>query len=293
MVGDSGRRTKEEGSGPAKGIGVGDISRDMSLRGGVRSAIGISGAGMDTIRSGASSVAEATRRSLMPGRTETFDAAMERLGVDEGKLPLIHNQIALQVYTSFLVGVAGLTLGLVFFFRGGLMAGLAAFAVGLACMAHAAQASLRAYRIRRRSLGLLNDWLAAPGEWLPSRMSGLQRMATNDPSRSPDRLAAIAARAMVQFWVASGFAIAATVAWIVGPGLAGGNVAVVFTLAAVILYCLFAANSFDVFRKRIGVECDFLLWIMTVEAWLPRILDPVDSRVATARVRKKRAGRDV
>ena len=176
---------------------------EMSSFGGAKSLIGNALKGGSLIAGGVSAWTEATKKALEPGRIETFDTAMSRLGVSEEALPIIHNQMALQVYLTFFVTCIAFASTVNLAIRGGLFPALVAFFIGSAALAKMIQSSIQCEFIRERRLGIGRQWLAKPGVWLPDRLKGLMVMSSNDPLREPGIVNAMARNARAHFWYAT------------------------------------------------------------------------------------------
>ena len=226
---------------------------------GIKSPLRVAREGGRLVGSNLASIRELNRRALSPGRRESFGDAMGRLGMTEQSLGLIHNQLVLQVYVCAFFASAAFAFALGHLLRDAALAGLAAAALGGAALANAAQASIRAYSIRARRLGVAGEWLVSPGEWFASRIDGYVPMTLDDPRRDPliiERKASWARRA---FWAALSGALVAVVPELRVPAL----------LVAALSFVLFLHGAFEVFRRRLGAECDLLCFVESPRAWWP------------------------
>jgi hypothetical protein len=247
---------------------------DLSLRGSVSSLKSVTGGGMTVIRSGIGAIVQGNRAAMRPGRVESFDQAMARLGLSEIGLPLINNQIVLQFYLTFFIGVIAMTLGVNYLIKGHAMAGAAGTGIALACLAAAAQASMRSYSIRHRSLGITSIWLASPSQWIPSMMEGYEPWPASDPARHPALVANLAARAKVLMWVGLGFLVSAPCAAIAKSALGWniGQLSLVLAFVGMIVAYFGCKNSLEVFRRRHGLHCDALFWLAHPKEIIPSVV---------------------
>lgn len=261
-----------------------DINKDLSLRGGLRSAVASSRQGGRVIGGSVSALATATRQSMQPPRQENFEHAIARLGLDPEMLPVIHNQLLIQMYLAFFVGVAGLTSFLNLLFLGRASSGVIALLIAMAGLFRAAQSSMQAFFIRRRQLGLVQEWLRSPSEWFPSRLPGGVDMAPNDPLRDPVIVTRLARRVHRNVVIGLSFAVLFGVLWssfhsfnMMGWSMISVTLAVLFVLLA-------ARDSFEVYKRRKGIVCDLHPWLTQPSTWIPGAVD----RSATGMASKTR-----
>lgn len=262
--------TKTQGAQSGVKSELAGLNRDATLRGGVRSAFASTVRGASNITNGASSISQATKNVLLNARVETFEVAMERLGLTNSNLPLIHNQIVLQVYLLFFLSLVATTLGVVYMVNGSnLSAGMLASVIAVSCVVFFSQNSLQAFQIRKKKLNLLSEWLASPAQWLPSRMDGLESMMRSDPLRAPEIIAGLVKSARKKLFSAAlllGIGIGIELG--VEANLAQEWPKLFYMLGGALT--LTGANvSFEVFKRRMGVYCDVALWILTPTAWIP------------------------
>lgn len=124
--------------------------------------------GMDSIKNGGDAIRESVNSlKPKPSRTESFENACARLGLDEnGLLEAYRFQMNRFLMFSAFMGFGVVVGGWVAYDRGALSAGvLAVFALIMA--AQMMNASFRMYQIRSRELCDLAEWTARPGEWWP------------------------------------------------------------------------------------------------------------------------------
>lgn len=107
---------------------------------------------------------------------ETFDEAMKRHGIkeeDENKhLLKIYKNLKIQ-FIIFLIGQVWLfTFGtLNNLMEGSYFIALTYFFLTIALMTISAQYGLRCYQIRKKHLGMLNEFFKKPSEWYPKKIS--------------------------------------------------------------------------------------------------------------------------
>lgn len=247
---------------------ISSLRREMSTFGGARSMIKQARQGSDLIGSGVKILTEATKKTLEPGRFETFDAAMDRLGVRSEELPIIHNQLVLQVYLSFFVGCIALASTGNLAFQGVYLASVVALLIGCAALTKAVQSSMQCYFIRERRLGISSQWWARASDWFPDRIEGCVTMQANDPLRDPRAVNAMVRNARRHFRFG---------AIVLAPGLLSyfvfGSLGwpLVSMTSAVIFTLLGASLSFEVYKRREGVVCDLYPWLSTPKAWVPKM----------------------
>lgn len=252
-----------------------DLNRDATILGGLRSSLAHGKRSALSIQSGTNSILDASRRSLVDGRVETFDEATDRLGVPEGDLTLIHNQIVLQAYVSLVVALVAFGMALQYSaFSSQVAAIVLAIVIGFSAIFFAVQSSVQTMQIRRRELGLLNVWLVTPGDWFPGRLTELRRMSRSDPLRHPTVVQSLARKSRLQLMVA-GAAIGAGIGMQAAKfGISGGAWPVLLYILAVVFLSMGVRLSFEVFRRRVGLHCDAFLWIQTPRDWIPSVHDP-------------------
>jgi hypothetical protein len=247
------------------------LTGDTSLVGSARSITNSIKNGAAMVTGTVDILAAGTKKALTAPRVELFEAACQRMSINERDLPKIHNQILLKLYSAFFVGVIGLVMSVNFalFFDVGLLVVLCCMSTALACFGICIQASIQSYFIRKRKLGLEKQWFKDPGEWLPSRMDLSLPILPGD-SRLDQRMAnALAARSRTSFLVAVvlfGFAL---VLWQLTPagGLPGAALLTSLIATSILLRAIRA--SVIVLQSRTGVDYDLLFWIGNPKAWIP------------------------
>lgn len=248
----------------------------LSIVGGVRSSLALSGTGLSFLRGATSSLSQGTRRALQPGRNETFAAAMARLGILEADLPLVHNQLLLSIYAVLAVALLALGVAVVYAVGGRWVPAIASGVVGCACVAFAAQASYRASCVRQRELGNWAAWLEQPSQWLPRPLTGLRAMNVGDPVVEPGSLNAMAQRSRRRFACAAGFAALTALSLWLAPSASLASGATMFGLAAVVALAFALQGSFMVFRGREQRYYDMLAWVGRPRCWIPAYLNAPD-----------------
>ena len=253
---------------PVKGF-IADRDQRATFRGAVNSTVTNTMRGANVIRTASGNLRQGTKDLLKPGRVESFSQAMQRLKIDEAELPLIHNQILLQVYLTLFLGVIGMTIAACFLVVGSFVPAALACAVSASCLANCAQSSIRAFQVRRRALGKASEWISMPGEWIPSRMPGVRAMQRNDPLRNPEVVEQLATRAR-KFMFLGAMAL--------GLGVGAHLIGIKTLPVAWVAMCYFLAAaltvnggrySFEVFKRRAGLHSDLLHWLESPLAWIP------------------------
>lgn len=256
---------------------MGALRREMSAFGGARSLMGQARQGSDLIGSGVRILTDATKKTLEPARYESFDAAMERLGVRPEELPIIHNQLVLQVYLAFFVGCIALASTGNLAFQEAYLASAVAFLIGCAALTKAVQSSMQCHFIRERRLGIARQWWARASDWFPDRIAGCVVMQANDPLRDPRAVNAMVRNSRRHFF----FGVI-----VLAPGLlsyfAFGSWGwpLVSVTSAVVFALLGASLSFEVYKRREGVVCDLYPWLSTPGAWVPKVQPAQQARSA-------------
>lgn len=245
------------------------INKQATLRGSINSTINNTMRGAAVISSTTADFKRETQNTLQPGRVETFQQAMDRLDVRSEDLPLIHNQILLQVYLTLGLGISAVCFGLQFFFRGVWVSGILCLIIGMTCLANFSQSSIRAYQVRHKKLGAASDWLSNWSEWLPSRMDGLVAMDKADPLRHPLVVNSLVGKARFSMFLGA-------MALGVGVGIHTASFEAVPIALVGALYFVAAGLfingsrfSFEVFKRKKGLRCDLLYWMMSPLAWIP------------------------
>lgn len=254
---------KEKRKGALRGV-----YRDMGVLGSVRSLGNNAKQGADTIALGLETVVRATRKSLEPGRHETFYQATLRLGIEPEDLPIIHNQIALQLYLTLVVAAAALIGAGIYFLNGQIMAPLISLVVSLTCFAKAAQSSIQCMSIRQKRLGVAGDWISSPGEWMPKRIIADKPMEKNDPLRDPSVIQTIARTARRSLSIGA-LLILLAVCWVfLFPG---NQWSLLYLGAGLVMIFTGAKSSFEVFKRRKGIHCDVIPWLSDPSEWFPEL----------------------
>lgn len=260
----------EQHKGAAARTFVSQLMKQATLRGSINSTVKNTLRGASAITVASESLKTGTRHALAAGRVETFEAAMARLGIVDDELALIHNQILLQVYMSFVVGLIALLVGIKFFAAYKFAPSMLSIAISGAAVATFAQGSIRCFQIQRRALGSAKEWLVSFGDWLPSRMPDMRRMQRRDPLQNPEVV-----RVLVQRFRANSrasglaFAIGISSALWQPAGLPSAWWATALFVGAAMFFNAIR-YSFEVFRRQEGIYCDLLLWIETPRAWIPK-----------------------
>lgn len=127
--------------------------------------------GFKAIKEGADFISESVSRLANPkkyARVETFEQAVERLGVNDDDLKQNRYNFILSFYISiFFVLVCFGMVNYNFFIASYLLGGLASFSIMLVICANAFKFSFRAYQIKKRRLGGLAEFYKTPNEWFP------------------------------------------------------------------------------------------------------------------------------
>ena len=252
----------------AKGL-LSHINEQATLKGSINSTINSTLRGANVIATATNDFKKETRLVLQPGRVETFSQAMKRLEINEANLPLIHNQILLQIYLTFLLASFSLIISIYFLVLQNWASALLSLIVSLTCIANFSQSSIRAYQVRHRQLGAASQWFSNPAQWFPSRLKNVVPMQEGDPLRHPVIVNQYVSKAI--FFMMTGavfFGLGVGLYFADFRGVPMAPVALCFFLAAAFngYGCRF---SFEVFRRRKGLYCDILLWLITPEAWVP------------------------
>lgn len=245
------------------------VNDKSSYRGAVRSMISGPKDGVRMIREASNTLKSQTRQVFEKGKVERFEDAMERLNVGQEDLPLIHNQILIQVYFSFFVGTLAWLVALRFLLTGSYFAGLVGLMVGLASMANYVQGAIRAKQIRTQTLGGGVFFLDGFRDWLPSRLSNVAKMEKNDPLRRPEIVAGLEKSAR-RFMLSSAvlFSIGMLVfgmKWEIVPSVFW----VSFLICGVGFLMLGSWFSFQAFKRRKGLRCDMFFWFCSPKYWVP------------------------
>lgn len=250
------------------------VNKQATLRGSVNSTINNTMRGANAITTATDQFKKETRAIMQPGRVESFSQAMKRLGIKEAKLPLIHNQILLQLYLTFFLAIVAFTVALQFIIQAMWMPAMLASMVGLTCLANFAQSSIRAYQVRNQRLGAASQWLTEPGQWLPARMANLERMENGDPLRHPLLLNNYSSKARFHMFIAAFFLGLGLCLYFISFRLVPmAFVALCFLLS--IAFVVYGSwFSFEVFRRRKALHCDMLFWLSTPSAWVPLLTRP-------------------
>lgn len=259
-----------EKKAPSKAPGLlSQINKQATLRGSINSTINSTMRGAAVISSAGAEFKKETKNILQPGRVETFAQAMDRLDVNSKDLPLIHNQILLQVYLTLSLAVIALCIGLQFFVRGVWVSGILSFIIGLTCLANFSQSSIRAYQVRHKKLGAANEWFSNPGEWLPSRMGGLVDMDRTDPLRHPVLVNSLVGKARLFMFL--GAMMLGVAVGVHSASFQAVPIALVGALyfLAVGFFVNGSRFSFEVFKRRKGLQCDLLYWVVSPSTWVP------------------------
>jgi hypothetical protein len=262
------------------------LNRDLTIRNSFRSMFRNATNGAVVVQSTASSIVDGFHKSMESSRNETFEAACDRFGILPHDLPLIHNQLLLQIYLSFYMSIAAFAFWGNFMISGtGIMIKLASFSIGMACLSNAFQSSLQAFRVRNLSLGGTSTWLNSPGEWFPSRILNTLEIAVDD-SRLDIQTASLSATRSRRYFLFSAIISAATLPLYLTsdkstiPGLS--LLAIFFSF----LFLIFAIkNSFFVMQFHSRTVCDLLAWFLTPKAWIPNRIEI--KRMASANSLKK------
>lgn len=261
---------KESGGRSGRRGAIRGVYKDLGVFGGIRSIGATAKQGSDAIAVSAQAMAEATRRSLEPARHETFAQALARLGVLEEDLPIIHNQIILQMHLALVVAAIALVGSIVYFAKGQIMAPLISLVIFLTCLVKASQSSIHCMSIRHRRLGLNAQWLASPGEWLPKRIFAERAMEKNDPLRDPEIVNGLARNARRSLTVGVSL-IGLSVLWtFLFPG---NQWPLLYVGAGLMVLFSGSKNSFEVFKRRRGIHCDVAPWLTDPTAWFPEMED--------------------
>lgn len=250
------------------------LNKQATLRGAINSTMTNTMRGASVIKSASGQLRAGTAVLMRPGRIETFEEALERNGVLEEDLPLIHNQLLLQMYAAGVFAVVAYTVAGVHTLQQSYFSGLLSLILGTTCAAHFSQSSLRAFQVRRRRLGAAAEWLTSPSEWLPSRMKGVRSMQKLDPLRRPALIEALARKSRLSLTLAGlvgGIGLAAALGGAAAIPLAWITTCVV---SALVLLAIAVRYSFETFRRRAGMDCDLLLWIASPKHWVPSGVEP-------------------
>jgi hypothetical protein len=241
-------------------------TKNMSVFGGARSLMGNAREGGAVIGEGVRVLNQAARDSMKAGRFETFDQAMSRLGIEEEQLPIIHNQMVLQLYLTFFVGIASLTSGVNLVVQDNLFAAIIAALIAVASMTKTVQSSMQCEFIRQRRLGIGAMWWSRPSIWFPARMEGTIPMAANDPMRDPKLVRNLAVSSQLQFKLAAASVAMGLGAYAVFMSMGWPLI----TMGAAMVFLMKGANlSFEVYKRRQGHHCDLYPWLMTPSSWIP------------------------
>lgn len=196
--------------------------------------------------------------------------AMKRLKVDKEDIPLIHNQIVVQVYLAFFIGVIALAMGVKHYLLGSQVSAFGlAFVIGLTSIFYAVQSSVQSFQIREMKLNQLSEWFFKISEWFPSRIPGLVRMTKRDPLRAPKIIESMVQRSRLAYYFGFAFGLVAIVLIFTDIALNNNAWSVLLAAFAIILLMVATRNSFEAFRRREGIHCDLGLWLNTPKDWFP------------------------
>jgi hypothetical protein len=271
-----------------------EANEGLSIRGSIRSSLALSGQGLALMRSSARALADDTKRVMRPGRNETFDDAMARLGLSDADLPLVHNQLMLQAVLVFCVSLLALFAAVFYAFaQGRLLPALIAAVIAIACAGYSAQASFRAFSIRRRELGNWSAWLASPDEWLVARLGGCRKMNNGDPMVKPGTLNDMAAIARRRLYAAGAlFVVAVVVHALSKPGQLSSG-ALIFFFAGAFQVIMGLRDAFAIYRGRQRRYYDLMAWVTSPSHWLPKVLSAKEleheERALARRLHRERA----
>lgn len=255
-----------------KGLVSRALTGDTSLIGSARSVAATVAEGASVVSSGFETISADTRKVFEPPRIETFESACKRLNIKQQDLPKIHNQIVLQVYTSFFTGLIALVIfvNYLVFYKTSIMVYLATLSIGMACMGHFVSASMQSMRIRKRKLGLQSEWLAQPAEWLPSRIEMSAPIPAGDGRLDKKMVRAMVSRSRRCYGVTAGLALFAVLLFFVVPaGTLPGAALLTLALAGFQLSRAMRCSLF-VLQARAGIDYDFMYWLISPGLWVPQ-----------------------
>lgn len=240
--------------------------KDASLFGGVRSLASTTRSGGAVIKDGVRIITDATQNSIKPARQESFEQAMQRLGVSEKYLPIIHNQLLVQIYLTFFMAIIAVTSGVNLIFNNSLMPATIAFLIAFASVAKAIQSSIQCEFIRQKKLGIHSQWWKKPSIWFPDRMDAVVPMKEDDPLRSPQSVNELVGAARKNFMFAAAMGLLCIVVYFIFSSIG----LTLLTLTVMTILLVIASNiSFEIFKRRKGYECDPYPWIIEPKSWVP------------------------
>jgi hypothetical protein len=247
------------------------LTGTTSLVGSVSSMINTVRVGADAIGNGMQAVTASVSEVTSNARVETFDQALQRLGISDSDLPRIHNQILVQLYGAFSVAVIA-ALATVFFISSGgrgVLVPLVCAATGLSALAMWAQSSLQALQIRSRKLGLFGEWVSTPSQWFASRLVFEVPVAAGDSRLDPGTARRLATSSRRHFLTAAGFVVASAIGVAATPaGMIPGS-ALLAGLVAALSFGRAIMLSGLVMQSAEGRECDLLYWLGRPGRWIP------------------------
>lgn len=245
------------------------LGKHASLLGGMRSAYRVGEDGAKVVRGGVDELRRRTVEAATTRRIESFEQAMERLGIDERMLPVIHNQLVAQCYLCLMVAVLALAMGVNYMLAATLLSGLAAVTIGLACAVAAGQASMRSMSIRLRRLGVGSQWLCSPGDWIPDRIDAVVPRGPNDMHMAPAALDSMTWRARLQIKVGGGVLLSAAGLAVASFFVPVSGWPLFFCVAGLFILLAGLRSSFEVFQQRRSCYCDIIYWLGHRQEILP------------------------
>lgn len=264
------------------------LNKDATLTGVVKSTFSNLRNGADVVSTGLGSITESSRNIAFSGRIESFDNAMQRLCLADSDLPLIHNQIVLQTYLSFFIGLAAMTMAAMYvittpFWGSGLLCGV----VAITAFVYFVQSSSQALQIRERRLGLLGEFILSPSQWFPSRMANLRQMQKNDPLRLASVVEPMASIARKRMGMGLVFLTLSVLFKLTDWEMYTGPWGTLFLAFSLVFLLLGASLSFNVFRRRCALHCDVIPWLFSPSEWIPSAIDLRDLKSNANSVQSK------
>lgn len=261
-------KSESDGAGKSTGQAAWGFVKGATLRNGVRAMLGSTADGTEFLRATAGSFSKGLGSSGTK-KKETFEEACQRLDVDVDKFNVIHNQLVVQCYVTFFLGVAVLAAGVNLFLTGSSLATLLMSCSGaLTCFATAALSSVRSFRIRAKSFDLDHQWRQSVGEWMPSRVPVSKIDRSGDGRVANEMIRSAAQTSKIYFFV-SFFLLALAVLGSLTGASADLDIRYGLLFIAMIYCTLWVKNSILALQGRQKAEVDLISWLSEPSAWYP------------------------
>lgn len=257
-----------------------ELYGELTLRNSVKKMYAGPAEGADVVKSSANAVIESFSKTNVE-RNESFDEACERLGVGEDEIPLIHNQLMLQTYVSFFVGVVALIFIVAAFVAGSMMlVKLVALGAAMASFGNAVQASVQCFRVRSRSLVDFADWCASPDNWVPRKIGANSPIADGDSRRDKKFYVRCVGRARKYYFVGLATLVVSLPGFYL-DALMIDRLHYTTTFLGFVFIALAVNNAIVAMQCAKRCELDFISWLSSPEFWFPEAVVLVPAKEAT------------